>query len=65
MIISIIFVSTDEELFPKIRQINCLKNDVMVTWINRNQNAYSDIWDHCVHYNCSTPGGDVTGAMVG
>ena len=35
-----------------------------VKWMNHNQNAYSNIWDYCVFYNCSTPGGPVNGEMV-
>ena len=37
----------------------------MVTWVNRNQDAYTRIWDDSVYYNCSTPGGNDSGAMVG
>ena len=60
----LIFTLTAIELQPEIRDVDCIENNVMVTWIYHNQDAYSNIWDHCVYYNCSTAGGDVTGEMV-
>ena len=58
------FVTGDKKLQPEISSVDCTERNVVVKWINHHQDAYSEIWDHCVYYNCSTSGGDVTGEMV-
>jgi len=51
-------------LQPKFKDVNCAGRGVIVKWINHGQDAYSDIWNSCVYYNCTTDGGTVTGEMV-
>ena len=52
------------DIYPEINDIDCRGRNVMVKWTNHNQTVHTRIWDHCVFFNCSTPGGTATGETV-
>ena len=57
-------IAIANDIYPEINDIDCRGRNVMVKWTNHNQTVYNKIWDYCVFFNCSTPGGTVTDETV-